>query len=462
MKTRFLWLTIFFVIVLCSFENVNACSCRGGANPCGFYRAQVGVAFIGTVTNVVDSNEKYGQKINGKARKITIKVDEVFKGNLPNQIITSDDGFRCDNFPFKLGQSYLIYSKGILENTENILPVGLCSGTAAVENAKDSINFLRQLKNGVMPSMLYGKVQRVINDEKNPYQALAKTKVVLTKIYSIENGKYEKPKKNDRNFETFTDENGEYKFENLKVGQYKLSAELPNDLWMQEYREFGTGGAPSCDFHSLYAFTNGSISGNVVNADSTPAHLALRITPIDKETRLFYNETRTDEKGNFTFAGLNEGRYKVSTGLNSYSLDGARTYLFSNDFPFGNFYFPNTFQDKEAETITLGYNQKIQNINLKMPSAPTKRTINGTVVWENGRSAEKGVIYYKIKKLGESSPRYAYAKEDGTFSLQVYNEFEYEISAENNSQENYGYSGWILLNKNDLDNQIKLILKPKK
>lgn len=462
MKKRFVVsIGFLFGLFIFSIQIVSACTCSGGANPCSFYRGEGGVAFIGTVTNIISLNEKYGQPIQGKARKITIKVDEIFKGNVPGEVVTSDDGFRCDNYPFKMGVSYLIYSKGILENTENILPIGLCSGTAPVENAQDAINFLRQLKNGAMPSMLYGKLQRVINDEKNPYQPLAKTKVVLTKTYSIENGQYKKPDKKERQIETVTDENGDYKFENLKTGKYKLSAVLPEDLWMQEYREFGAGGTPSCDFHPLYAYTNGSISGNVVNADGTPARMTLRISPVDTNTRSFYGETRTDEKGNFTFSGLNEGRYKISTRLNSYSLDGARSYLFSGDFPYSSFYFPNTFESDEAEVVSLGYNQKIQNVNFKMPPAPVKRNISGTVVWENGKLVEKGVIYYRIKKSGINSSRYEFAKEDGTFSFQIYDQFEYEVSASNNSQENYGSADWALLDKADLENQLKLILKPR-
>ena len=279
------------ILFLFGVQFVNACSCAGGANPCQSFNTKGGVIFIGTVTNVVDSKEKYGKPIKGKgkARKITIKVDEVFKGSLPSEVITSDDGYSCDNYPFTLGNSYLIYSGGVLENTQNILPVGLCSGTRRVDKAKDSIKFLRQMKNGVMPSILYGKVQRVTNDKENPYQPLSNTKVILKILYSKINinnlklkkinwttttsskSKHKELKKKNKTITTITNEDGEYQFKNLEPGTYKISAALPNDLWMQEYRQFGTGGKPSCDIRNLYAFTNGSISGNVVNLNGTPA-----------------------------------------------------------------------------------------------------------------------------------------------------------------------------------------------
>jgi hypothetical protein len=462
-KKLILSVFVFSTFLLLGIEQALACTCGGGANPCGFFRATGGVAFIGTVTNVVDANEKYGQSIKGKARKITIKVDEVFKGSVPEEIITSDDGFRCDNYPFSLGKSYLIYSKGVLENTENIVPVGLCSGTTPVKNAQDSINFLRQLKEGKFPSILYGKVQRVVNDEKNPYEPLPKTKVILTKIHAIENGQYKEPKKKERTSETLTNENGEYKFENLASGRYKLSAELPDDLWMPENREFGTGGKPSCDNHSLSVFTEGRISGSVASSEGTPVgFLKLRISPMDKNTRFYYGEAQTDNDGNYTFYGLSEGRYKIHVYLPWYRLDNSKPSPFESGYPFSTYYFGNAFENEKAQIINLGYTEKIRNINLKMPAFPVKQNVNGIVVWEDGTPAKNASITYRIKRLGDNYRRYATPKEDGTFSFQIYEEFEYEFLAANNSNEVRGFSDWVIFNKDELKNPIKLVMKPAK
>ncbi len=460
-----LLLTAFFLsaFLLLGFEQAIACTCGGGANPCGFFRGTGGVAFIGTVTNVVDTNEKYGQPIKGRARKITIKVDEIFKGSVPQEIITSDDGYSCDNFPFSLGRSYLIYSKGIVENTKDILPVGLCSGTTTVENAQDSINFLRQLKAGNFPSILYGKLQKAVNDEKKPFAPLPKTKIVLTKIYAIENGQYKEPKRRERKIETSTNENGEYKFENLANGLYKLNAELADNLWMPEYREFGAGGKPFCENHSLNAYTDGRISGNVISSEGTPvSFLKLAISPVDKNTKYYYGEAQTDKDGNYTFYGLSEGKYKIHVSLHGYRLDNTKPGLFDTQYPYWSWYFPNTFEDKNAQIITLGYVEKLQNINLKMPPFPVRQTVNGTVFWEDGTPAKNAVIYYRIKMLGGNYSRYAIPKQDGTFSFQIFEEFEYELLASNNSNEVRGFSDWVTFGKDELKNPIKLAMKPAK
>lgn len=461
MKHQLILLTVLLAILLSAAEVVRACSCAGGANPCGFFRRDKGVAFIGTVTSVVDSNEKYGRPVKGRVRKITIKVDEIFKGTLPDEVVTSDDGFQCDNYPFSLGGKYLIYAGGILENTENILPVQLCGGTAPVESAGESIKFLRQLKSGVMPSILYGKVQRVVNGSGDPHQPLASTKVVLTKTSSREGDQYKKPAKRERRLVTLTDEKGEYKFENLGTGLYKISVDLPGDLWMQEYREFAAGGSPYCDAHYLYAYTNGSISGNVTNADGTPARMTLMLQPVDGRVRFFYNQTHTDENGNFTFPGLNEGQYRIYTSLTTYSLDGARTYLFSSDYPFREFYFPNAVKASGARIVSLGHAQKIYGLDLKMPPPPIKRNISGLLVWPDGRPVDKGTVSYRVKDKPAGTLRHALVKGDGSFSFQIYEGFDYEVFANNNSSSRYGYLDWTPLDKNVSDGSLKLILKPK-
>lgn len=460
-KNLKLMLFVLSALLFCGFQQATACSCKRGANPCGFFRASGGIAFIGTVTNVVDANEKYGKPIKGKARKITIKVDEIFKGSLPEEITTSDDGYKCDNYPFKLGKTYLIYAKGVLENTENIVPIGLCSGTTPIENAQDSIIFLRQLKSGISPSILYGKLQKPVDYEKRLFEPLPQTKIVLTKLYAIENGQYKTPKKKDRIIKTLTNENGDYKFENLPSGQYKLSAELPNDLWMPESREFFTGGTPSCDAYPLYAYTNGKISGRVVSAEGIPVgFLKLRYSPTEKNAPSYYYEAQTDKDGNYTFYGMSEGKYKISVYLQGYRLDNSKPSPFESGYPFWNYYFGNTFDDKKAQVINLGYTEKLQNINLKMPAFPVKQTVNGTVFWEDGTPAKNGVVTYRIKSLGDNYRRYAIAKEDGSFSFEIYEEFEYELLASNNSSEIQGYSEWLSFSKDELKNPIKLVMKP--
>ena len=444
-----------------SSEIASACDCSGGANPCAAFRGETSI-FVGTVKEVTNSNEKYGKIVDGEVQKIKISVDEVFKGDFPLEIITSNDGWNCDNYPFALGATYLIYSNGVLENTNNIVPVGLCSGTSPVEKARASIEFLRRLKRGETFSILDGKIQRVVNGSQNAFAPIGNVKVFLTRNYVRKNAEIRYLEKPLKVFETVSDGNGNYRFENLPNGRYKLNAVLPDELWLPESREFATGGFPSCDNHLLSAFDNGSISGKVVHNDGTPAaFLKLAVAPTQAVTRHYYGETQTDKNGNYTFRGLSEGSYRIRAGLSSYSLDGSRSYPFQSNYPFSSFYFPNAFDDKQAGVVTVAHTEKIENVNFKMPPPPVVQAVSGIVVWEDGTPVKSAVITYRIKPLGDNSRRYATAKDDGSFSFRTFEEFDYEIQAVNNSAESYSVSEWQTYRKDDLNKQIKLVLKPK-
>ena len=218
------------IFIISAPDVVSACSCVGGANPCGAFGSKTGAIFTGTVTEVTSSTEKYGKPVNGKVRKIAVRVDEIFKGELPVEIVTYDDGFSCDNYPFVIGKSYLIYSNGILENSENIVRVGLCSGTVPIEKADGHLRFLRPLKAGKTFSLIFGQVQRFTHGDQQPNEPLNGVKVVLEKKFAIENGQYRKPKGKDRERLAVTDGFGNYDFKDIPLGRYKMRVELPSGL----------------------------------------------------------------------------------------------------------------------------------------------------------------------------------------------------------------------------------------
>ena len=74
---------------------------------------------------------------------------------------------------------------------------------------------------------------------------------------------------------------------------------------------------------------------------------------------------------------------------------------------------------------------------------------------------KNGTVSYRMKNQIRKFQRYASVK-NGEFSIQVYEQFEYEISAENNSAKKRGYADWIPLEKDNLDKEIKLVLKTNK
>ncbi len=459
MKNKLSIVYLAFFLLLGS-SAAKACSCVGGANPCGFFNAPNGAAFIGTVTDVISSNEKYGKVTKGGTRKITIKVDEIFKGNLPSVVETSDDGFSCDNFPFALGKSYLVYTKGVLDNTTNIVPVGLCSGTQLVEKATEAIGFLRQLRDGKNVSVLFGKVQSASVDANNQLMPLPDVKVVLRTIWTIDNnGKSSTPRKNEKELSTRTNEKGEYKFENLPRGRYRVNADISKDLWMPESREITTGGLPSCDSYALIAYANGSIAGKVTTSDGSPVFTSLRISRVGSPFPFYGSETRSDRDGNFVFNGLSSGDYELSVYLHGYRVDSSKDSPFDTSYPYWTWFFPGTFHQRETVKIRLGNNEKRSDIRLQMPPFPKRRTITGTVTLEDGTVPGSAMVTYTPKTGNSLSSRYAMTKEDGSFSLEIFDEFDYEFIAGNNHPTIRAYSERIFFKSGTIPNQLKMVIR---
>ena len=447
-----------FFLLLASAK-ADACKCAWGGTPCSAFASKQGVIFTGTVTEVIHANEKYGQEINGKVRKIKVSVDEIFKGTLPSEITTSDDGYMCDNFPFKLGESYLIYGSDVVENTQNIVKVGLCSGTRLLSNADEHLRFLRPLREGRTFSTVYGKVERHEKLAGVPNPTIAGIKVRL-----LPDNTYRKPTKKEKFVEVWTDENGTYSFDDISPGVYQLKIDLPSGLWTPEQRNL-TVGIPSCQNRYFGVLTDGRISGKVFNFDGTPARLVYLIARmLDKNPKYYPSTARTDLYGNYTFLGLPEGKYHVSVGLSGYRIDNSKPSPFELSYPYSNWYFPGVYSDKQAVGIDLAETEKRRNVDLKMPPYPVRQTVTGIVTAEDGTPVKANAVFYRPIVAETSSFRYSMVDDAGIFSFPVFEDFNYEIySTKHDQRTNTStFSERIILKKGSFGDQLKLVLKPAK
>ena len=458
-------LVVSLFLLLYGAESVEACSCKSNLNPCAAFRSEGGVIFTGTVSEVFYSSEKYGKPIGGKVRAISIRVDEIFKGELPAQVLTSDDGFSCDNFPFAIGKSYLIYAGGVEENS-NIVKVGLCSGTRLLEKADEHLRFLRPLKDGRTFSTIFGTVWKFINTADLPNEPLGKTKVVLVKEFAIENGQYKKPKKKDRERSSITDEQGNYNFYDIPAGRYKMRAELPTGLWVQESREFGSGGvSPLCENHSFLAMPDGQVSGKVLSAEQMPvAHLKLTLQPLRKTSKFYQYLAQTDALGNYVFYGVPEGDYKLSIRLAEYKPNSRVPEVFTLNFPYTTWYFPGTIDEKSATVVSVKPTEKVSNIDIVMRQFPVTRKVMGVVTQEVAPQLANIHVMYKIKGLHWDYWRYVPVKADGSFSFDIFEEFDYLIQAtayDSKSSRSF-LTDEVTLTESNRSEPLSLTLKPQR
>lgn len=124
------------VVLILSASDVFACTCmhlRGTVED-GYKRYPV--IFSGKVISSVKSGDY--------SRKVTIQVQNSWKSKLPKTVtvFTGAQTSMC-GFPFKKGESYLIYADG--EKVKD-LSVTLCSRTTLLSGAADDIEALNNLQ----------------------------------------------------------------------------------------------------------------------------------------------------------------------------------------------------------------------------------------------------------------------------------------------------------------------------
>ena len=130
--------SIFFcaVVLIVSAGNVFACTCMHlrGTVETGYERYPE--IFSGKVISSVKSGNY--------SLKVTIQVQNSWKGKLPKTVtvFTGAQTSMC-GFPFKKGESYLIYADG--EKLKD-LSVTLCSRTTSLSDATEDIEMLDKLR----------------------------------------------------------------------------------------------------------------------------------------------------------------------------------------------------------------------------------------------------------------------------------------------------------------------------
>lgn len=412
MKQRLAILVVFlFVLFLFGFTKAEACLCSSSNSPCAVYQSADAV-FLATAGEITNDENSYRSKIK-------LKVNEAFKGVNSTQEIVFSTGL-CD-FHFEVGKSYLVYARR--DAKTNLLNVFLCSRTRFLEYAAQDLEFIRLLVAAKSVSSIYGKVEQRTDKENPRSLPLQNIKLVMfTDLVKKEN-KYVSPKGKDKQREVLTDSAGSYRFDNLPIGSHRLKIFLPDGLtvWKDELNI--SSGTASCAEYIFNVQIDGRISGKIITDNGKPMPGAyVHLSNAEYNPYLYIPNAQTDINGNYEIKGIPPGKYKLSVSPNVPNSN------FS--FPFTRYYFPATFNTAEAKIIELGYAEKVQNINLKMPPVFFARKIQIEVVWEDGTPISPPNVYYKVfAGTAETSSNYVYSDKEGKPTLTIFSGFDYQIYA---------------------------------
>jgi len=391
-----------FVIIALSPRLALACGCLGTSSVCKAFAGAEAV-FVGSVTRV---SNKTSKDENGNeyivSQVANVQVEEAFKGAKEPELTFRSYGTSCD-VTYKEGQRRLFYAS--YNKEDKAWSIHVCGRSTLVEYAADDLSFLRGLPGSAQRTRISGELKT--RDHK-PLMGVKVKLVGQTKTYEV-----------------FTDKNGVYEMYDLPAGKYGVAPETPLNLKLNiaigevtadsvdrthpvvELKE------KSCAGMNFYFTENTAITGRVLGADGQPMNnvcVRLRLKEKPAETPFLLDCTESD------------GSFKIDEiALGEYYLVANDDGVISSNEPFPLTYYPGVFDKAKATVLNIASGDKLEDFDIHIPSQKPTRTIEGRLLFSDGRPAEgESVEFASEEKSGQSQDRvYVNTDAEGRFKLSV-------------------------------------------
>lgn len=356
-----LLLSVFCLLAIPS--TVHACSCAYSDPPQAFNSAQM--VFIGRMlggTEKISTKDRAGKPQTIEAGEVRFTVEEIFKGSAIEQVtigIDSMNGTSCGPYGLRRGERYLVYAY-VSQDDKKRMYTGVCTRTITVssEYAKEDLEFLRNLPPSGVGGSLVGRIWADLRAGGATPLSLVRVKIIGpdgTVIFAL------------------TDKNGEFNVMQLKPGKYKVEPEFPaNYTSRQLFTEVNVDdrGTASTGFE---AYIDGSVTGRVIDQDGNSFnHVFLKL--VEGRKTVYGHSTQQD--GGFEVTGVPAGEYLLYIDMQAKDYDKNKPY-----------YYPGTFVREKATVIRVGLGEKVEGLKFPLPPGALVRTIEGEVVWEDGKPA---------------------------------------------------------------------------
>lgn len=432
-------------------REARACSCvEYGTPPCAEY-GRADAVFTGVVTGI----RKYpgGAPDGMPLALLHFTVEDSYRGvSVAELEVETLSGTSCDT-TFKRGERWLVY--GYRNESTGRLAIQPCTRTRRLEAAEEDLHYILGLKRAKPRQAVLGRLLR------GGYESLAGMRVTV--------------KDGGREYSADTDGEGAYAITLPRPGTYTVRAVVPfsadvssrttpvkadpaDERTIIEYSVYVPAGQCTYNEINVYAVdlhATAEISGKVTDEAGEPVTRGyvylIEAVPKDgsKPEREF---TSVGADGSFKFEGVAVGRYYLAINPDDeapgeYDARHPRTF------------FPGVEDAGEAMPFVVAEGAKIGDVNFKVRPAMKERVITGTVVWADGRTAADA----SVSLYGGPSGKYirmVKADAKGRFTMEIYGEFKYEISADAYG-EGHGESGRVAVPPDGNPAPIKLVVKPK-
>jgi carboxypeptidase family protein len=440
------------VLTLLSFSDTAfACDCAGTRPPCEAYW-QAEAVFIGTPKEVswIELEDKTeNPTFKYRERVFRFSVDQAFRGVNGSQVsvMTGQGGGDC-GYGFKIGELYLVYAYRDNQKKE-MLSTSICTRTRPIRNAGADLEYIQGLSKASPGGWALGEISRASRTQEGVLQLLPLKGVEVT----VEG--------QGKSVTVATDSDGKYLASSLPAGTYKVRVAPPEGLSAGSNESEIKVADRGCASTSFFLWIDGRVSGRVLDAEGRPlSNSYVMLFSADKEKRYtsFHNSATTDDQGRYKIGQIPSGHYKLSV-----NYDGQRGMPQSpqsellNSFPL--LYYPGVLNLDQAGVIVVGESAKVEDVDFRLP-IPPKRTIEGVVLWPDGRPAPNAQLISSMHG-GRMRPPIK-IDEQGRFSFTVYEGVDVFLVAEIEVEKGKWMRGELkAAEKGDLFG-VKLILAPRK
>lgn len=412
-------LLLIFVTLLClpAFtEPVQACQCREHGTPiCAqFWRSDA--VFVGQVVDIKPLKKRRDSPYEYEVAHFV--VQESFRG-VPGAKVSVATVTNSPCVPrFKKGKRYLVYA-GFGEGTNQLFS-GMCIGTtSAIDD--ETLKELRKLSKDEGEHSISGRIVR------RRYEGLPGITVEVTGV--------------DKTYKTLTTKYGEFSISLPSSGTFVVRVSVPYAVrYMYHSTDEVHVSSNQTDSHSTFTYdvvlekgqcsyleidvdgtdhrATAIIAGNVLDATGQAVNKGSVDLSNAVDSGPDYN-AKLEKDGSFKFERVAPGDY--------YLVLNARNEVPERfDAPYAPSYYPATEDKSKAIKIHVTEGATIENLAMRVGQRLSERRAAGRVAWKGGR--ELRFPYLKVYS-GDKYVLRIETKDDGTFDVILYGDFDYSIEA---------------------------------
>jgi len=402
-----------FALLLIAPDVANGCSCSGYPTICGAYASADGV-FIGSVLKVErlepKKNEAPGEFPDTQVAHV--QVEKVFKGEDISEAVFRAGSSSCD-MVYKEGQRWLFYA--YYDKKSQAWRIGACGRSASIENAADDLLYLQGLPASAQKTRLSGALKHYETDPVKGFSLVENLSGVRVKVSD-----------GQKTHEVYTDGNGVYEIYGLPPGRYSVQPAIPPGLKIRfpmYYGEIDSSDRKvikvalkekSCANVDFVFSADTFISGKVFGADgrALPNVCLSLLRPKGNAAGRSDLFDCTDEQGRYEVREVPPGEYVMVV-----NFDGK----ISSDAPFPKAYYPGVFDKERAVVLTISAGDRLEDLNVHIPSQEARNTLQGVLQYSDGRPAADEFVEFKAESAPEGYSGEVHTKTDaqGRFSLNV-------------------------------------------